>query len=69
MYAAVLAERETRAKDLWQQLMHYCFGTMWVNVELLQVPTYLVVGPNVGAFTYKQHLNMQDAYVGIQHSA
>jgi hypothetical protein len=42
---------------------------MWVNVEVVEVPTYFVVGPKVGAFTYKQYLSLQEAYVGIQHAA
>jgi peptide/nickel transport system substrate-binding protein len=69
MYQAAVSELdEGKAKQLWQQMMHYGYGTMWVNVELVEVPTYLVVGPHVGAFTYKQNLSLQDAYVGIQHA-
>jgi len=49
--------------------MHYGYNTMWVNIELVEVPTLFVVGPGVGAFTYKQNLSLQDAYVGIQHAA
>ncbi|MBV9328026.1 MAG: ABC transporter substrate-binding protein [Chloroflexi bacterium] len=69
MYQAAVTELDpTRAKQLWQQMMHYGYDKMWVNVELTEVPTYFVLGPNVGAFTYKQYLSMQDAYVGIQHA-
>jgi hypothetical protein len=42
---------------------------MWVNVELVQVPTYFAVGPGVGAFTNRSYINMWDSYVGIQHTA
>ena len=48
--------------------MHYGYDKMWVNLELTQVPTYFVVGPKVGAFTYKQYLSLQDAYLGIQQA-
>ena len=69
MYQAAVAEMDdAKAKVLWQQMMHYGYDTMWVNVEVVEVPTYFVVGPKVGAFTYKQNLSLQDAYVGIQHA-
>ena len=70
MYQAAVSELDDgKAKQLWQQMMHYGYDTMWVNIELVEVPTLFVVGPNVGAFTYKQNLSLQDAYVGIQHAA
>jgi peptide/nickel transport system substrate-binding protein len=70
MYQAAVSELDdAKAKQLWQQMMHYGYDTMWVNIELVQVPTYFVVGPNVGAFTYKQNLSLQDSYVGIQRAA
>ena len=69
MYQAAVSELdETKAKQLWQQMMHYGYDKMWVNLELTEVPTYFVVGPKVGAFTYKQYLSLQDAYLGIQHA-
>jgi len=27
--------------------MHYGYNTMWVNIELVEVPTLFVVGPGV----------------------
>ena len=52
MYQAATTELdETKAKKLWQDMMHYGYDTMWINVELVEVPTYFAVGPNVGAFT------------------
>jgi peptide/nickel transport system substrate-binding protein len=69
MYQAAVSELDdTKAKQLWQQMMHYGYSTMWVNIELVQVPTYFVVGPKVGAFTFKQNLSLQDSYVGIQRA-
>jgi len=70
MYAAATAELDdAKAKKLWQDLMHYAYNEMWINVGLVNVPTYFVVGPNVGAFTGRNHLFLPDAYSGIQHKA
>jgi ABC-type transport system substrate-binding protein len=70
MYQAAVTELDdSKAKDLWRQLMHYGYDTMWVNLELIEVPTYFVVGHNVGAFTNRTWLNVWDSYVGIQHAA
>jgi peptide/nickel transport system substrate-binding protein len=70
MYQAAIAELDdAKAKKLWQDFMHYGYDTMWVNVEIVEVPTYMVVGPNVGPFTVKSWLSLPDAYVGIQHKA
>jgi ABC-type transport system substrate-binding protein len=70
MYQAAISELdEAKAKKLWQDLMHYAYDTMWVNIPLVNVPTYVVVGPNVGAFTVNQNLSLPDSYVGIQHKA
>ena len=69
MYQAAVAELDdTKAKKDWQDLMHYGYDTMWVNVELVTVPTFFAVGPSVGQFTTKQNLSLWDAYVGIQHA-
>ena len=66
--AAVTELDDTKAKKAWQDMMHYGYDTMWVNVELVEVPSNMVVSKNVGAFTYKQNLSLWDAYVGIQHA-
>src|SRR5260221_122301 len=58
-----------KAKQLWQDLMHYGYDPMWINVELVEVPTYFAVGPNVGAFTNRSWINLWDSYLGIQHKA
>jgi ABC-type transport system substrate-binding protein len=69
MYQAAVAELDdAKAKKDWQDLMHYGYDSMWVNVELVTVPTFFAVGPNVGQFTVKQNLSLWDAYVGIQHA-
>ena len=70
MYQAAVTELDdAKAKKLWQDLMHYGYDTMWINVELVEVPTYFAVGPNVGAFTSRSYINLWDSYVGIQHKA
>jgi peptide/nickel transport system substrate-binding protein len=70
MYQAATAELDdTKAKKLWQDLMHYAYDTMWVNVGLVNVPTNFVVGPNVGAFTGRINRSLWDGYAGIQHKA
>jgi peptide/nickel transport system substrate-binding protein len=70
MYAAAVAELDdAKAKKLWQDLMHYGYDEMWINVGLVNVPTLFVVGPNVGAFTGRNNLSLWDAYSGIQHQA
>ena len=63
MYQAAITELDdTKAKKLWQDLMHYGYDTMWINVELVEVPTYFAVGPNVGAFTSRSYINIWDSY-------
>jgi len=70
MYQAAVAELDdAKAKKQWQELMQYAYNEMWVNVALVNVPTYLVLGPNVGEFTVNKNLFLSDAYVGIQRKA
>jgi len=70
MYLAATTELDdAKAKKLWQDLMHYGYDTMWVNEELVTVPTYFVVGPDVGAFTGRVNRSLWDGYSGIQHKA
>jgi peptide/nickel transport system substrate-binding protein len=69
MYQAAIQELDdAKAKKLWQDLMHYGYDTMWINVELVEVPTYWAVGPNVGAFTNRTFINLWDTYAGIQRA-
>jgi len=70
MYQAAVTELDdTKAKKLWQDLMHYGYDQMWINLELVEVPTYFVVGPNVGSFNNRTYINVWDTYAGIQHKA
>jgi ABC-type transport system substrate-binding protein len=55
-----------KAKKYWTEFQNYAYD-MWVNVGILRTPTYVVVGPRVGAFTLNSHMSIQDAWVGIQH--
>ena len=38
---------------------------MWVTVGVARVPTYVVVGRNVGQFTSFVHLSLYDSLAGI----
>jgi peptide/nickel transport system substrate-binding protein len=55
-----------KAKKYWMEYQNYAY-TMWVNVGICRVPTYMVVGPKVGKFTSNGHLSIYDALAGIQH--
>jgi ABC-type transport system substrate-binding protein len=69
MYQAAVTELDdAKAKKLWQDLMHYGYNEMWINVELVEVPTYWAVGQNVGNFTGRNYINLWDTYLGIQHA-
>jgi ABC-type transport system substrate-binding protein len=69
LYQAAITELdETKAKKAWQDMMHYGYDTMWVNVELVEVPSYFAVGQNVGQFSGRTWVNLADSYVGIQHA-
>ena len=69
LYQTAISELDpTKAKKDWQDMMHYAYSTMWINIELVEVPTYMAVGSNVGAFTGRTWVNLNDSYVGIQHA-
>ena len=70
MYQAAITELDdTRAKKLWQDLMHYGYNSMWVNVELVEVPSFYAVGKSVGSFNGRTWINLPDSYVAIQHAS
>jgi peptide/nickel transport system substrate-binding protein len=70
MYQAATTELDdAKGKKLWQDLMHYAYDTMWINVGLVNLPTYFVVGPNVGQFGGRINRSLWDGYVGVQHKA
>jgi peptide/nickel transport system substrate-binding protein len=70
MYAAAIAELDdTKAKKLWQDMMHYAYDEMWINIPLVNAPSLMAVGPNVGTFNAPNMTFIQEAYVGIQHKA
>ncbi len=39
-----------KAKQYWTDFLNYTYD-MWVNVGIVKLPSYVAVGPNVGAFT------------------
>jgi hypothetical protein len=46
-------------------MMHYGYKSMWVNVELVEVPTYFAGGKKVGQFKGRTWINLNDTYVAI----
>jgi ABC-type transport system substrate-binding protein len=66
MYQAAITELdEAKAKKQWQDLMHYGKDEMWVDVGIVEVPTFWAVGPNIGQFTNRTWINVWDTYAGI----
>jgi ABC-type transport system substrate-binding protein len=70
LYQAAATEvDEAKAKKAWQDMMKYAYDTMWVNVPIVNVPSFAVVGPQVGNFTFNTHRSLQEAFAGIQRKA
>ena len=68
LYAKATNELDpAKGKRYWTEFMDYAYDVMWVNVGLVTVPNYMVVGPRVGKVTSNAHLSLWDAYAGIQH--
>ena len=66
---AVHEPDETKSKQKWTDLMKYGYNTMWINMPIVEYPSYLVAGPNVGNFTRWAYTILQQAYVGITHAS
>ncbi len=67
LYAKAANELDpAKAKQYWTEFMDYAYDVMWVNVGLVKVPSYNVIGPKVGKVTSNAHLSLWDAYAGIQ---
>jgi peptide/nickel transport system substrate-binding protein len=66
MYDKAVAELDpAKARKMWTEFMNYAYD-MWVNVGIVRVPSYVVVGPKVGQFTSNAHLSIWDAAAGVQ---
>jgi peptide/nickel transport system substrate-binding protein len=59
---------EAKAKQYWTDFLNYAYS-MFVNVGLIKMPTYAVVGPNLGEFTKYKNLGIYYALSGIQYPA
>jgi ABC-type transport system substrate-binding protein len=69
LYKKAVAELDpVKAKQYWTDFLNYAYG-MWVNVGVLQMPTYAVIGPNLGSFTNQKSLGIYYSLSGIQHPA
>jgi peptide/nickel transport system substrate-binding protein len=55
-----------KAKQLWTEFQNYG-KEMWVNVGMMMMPSYFVVGPNVGKVTDKSWVSFYDSWAYIQH--
>jgi peptide/nickel transport system substrate-binding protein len=68
LYAKAANELDPeKGKQYWTEFMNYAYDVMWVNVGIVNVPAYAVMGPRVGKVTSNAHLSLWDAYAGIQH--
>jgi peptide/nickel transport system substrate-binding protein len=56
-----------KSKQYWTAFLNYAYN-MWVNVGILQMPTYSVVGPNLGSFTSQKSTGIYYSLSGIQHT-
>jgi ABC-type transport system substrate-binding protein len=52
----------------WSEFMTYAQDEMFVTFPVVLVYMPIVVGPEVGEFTYGQWLTVYDSYQGIQHA-
>ncbi len=67
MYDKAVAElNPAKSKKMWTEFMDYAYD-MWVNVGVVKVPQYAIVGPNVGKFTSLAYMSIWDSLAGIQH--
>ncbi len=55
-----------KAKQLWTEFQNYA-KEMWVNVGIMMMPSYFVVGPNVGKVSDKSWVSFYDSWAYIQH--
>jgi peptide/nickel transport system substrate-binding protein len=66
MYDKATSELDpAKAKKMWTDFMNYTYD-MWITVGVVRVPTYVLVGPNVGQFTSFANLSLYDALAGVQ---
>jgi peptide/nickel transport system substrate-binding protein len=63
---AVTELDQAKAKQYWTEFLNYAYS-MFVNVGIIQMPTYAVVGPNLGAFTSQKSTGIYYLLSGIQH--
>jgi peptide/nickel transport system substrate-binding protein len=57
-----------KAEQYWTEFQNYAYD-MWVNVGVLEMPTYIVVGPELGDFTSIKSLGIYYLLSGIKHPA
>ena len=68
LYDKALSELDpVLAEQYWTEFQDYAYD-MWVNVGLVKLPSYTVLGAGVGAFTLNAHMSLNNAYAGIRHN-
>jgi peptide/nickel transport system substrate-binding protein len=67
LYDAAVAELDpVKSKQMWTDFQNYA-KEMYVNVGLIEMPSYMVMGPNVGKITDKWWVSFYDSWAYIQH--
>jgi peptide/nickel transport system substrate-binding protein len=66
MYDKAVAELDAKkARKMWTDFMNYGYD-MWVNVGVVKIPQYAVVGPKVGEFSSLAYMSVWDSLAGIK---
>ena len=69
LYNKVVSDLDpAQARTDFTAFQNYVY-TMWVNVGMLEMPTYMAVGPNLGKFTTFYAEGIYYVLSGIQHPA
>jgi peptide/nickel transport system substrate-binding protein len=63
---AVTTINDAERKRLWTEFQDYA-KEMWVNIGIVTIDSYLLVGSNLGDFTTNTHISLEKAFAGIQH--
>ena len=66
LYAKAANELDlVKAKQYWTEFINYAYDVLFVNMGIMSVPNYWVLGPRIDKATTKTHLSVWEAYAGI----
>ena len=66
LYAKAANELDlVKAKQYWTEFINYAYDVLFVNMGIMSVPNYWVLGPKIDKATTKTHLSVWEAYAGI----